>query len=543
MSVRIGWYLSGLRTPTGRKRVLLCGRRRTAVFAFFMLFVGSVRSQPVQPQAHVETPQELRSIADLQRDLVATLADPKFSNAQIGIDVRSLASGERLFNFDADKNLLPASNLKLITTAAALHYLGPDFRYSTQVVTPGKIVRKVLKGDLIIRGSGDPTLGSPSMFTGSFPTHVFDAWADSLEAMGIEKIDGSIVADANYFTSDVYPLGWSVEDIPYYYATQSSAISFADNAVSVTVSAGMRGGSKPVYEITPESQYFQVNDLAVTRDLPQKGTDSSTSSTNSITVTREPGENTITIQGSIDKSSHAVNEQLSVDDPPLYAASVLREILLSHGISVTGSAMTSADLDERINYNAAKILINQLSPPLSEIVRVVNKKSHNHFAEQLMRTIGKETLGKGDWRTGAEAVKRYLTFAGVDPDRIALYDGSGLSRMDLLSAGDFVNVLRFVANDQRIYPVFDSSLPVMGVDGTLSARLHDSRAMGNVHAKTGSLTGARSLSGYLRTRDDEPIAFSIIINNYTTSGAEVQNLMDLVVLRLVNFTRNPAGKQ
>ncbi|MBS1903910.1 MAG: D-alanyl-D-alanine carboxypeptidase/D-alanyl-D-alanine-endopeptidase [Bacteroidetes bacterium] len=513
------------------------------MFVLFLALCGAiVRSQPLVAPQHPETPQQQRTLADLQRDLVSTLADPKYSNAQIGIDVRSLQTGERLFNLDAEKNLLPASNLKLVTTAAALHLLGPDFRYSTQVVTGGKLVRRVLKGDIIIRGSGDPTLGSPSMFTGSYPTAVLDEWADSLEALGIEKIDGSIVGDASYFTSDQYPLGWTLEDIPYYYATQSSGLSFADNAVSVTVSPGIRGGAKPVYEITPESQYFEVNDLAVTRDVPRKQGDSAVAPSNSITITRESGENTISIQGSIDRGSPAVNEQLSVEDPPLYIATVFREILASHGITVTGSAMSAADLDERINYNATRILINHLSPPLTEIVRVVNKKSHNQFAEQLMRTIGKETLGKGDWRTGAEAVKRYLNFAGIEPDRIALYDGSGLSRMDLVSAADIVNLLRYVAADQKIYPAFDSSLPVMGVDGTLSSRLHDSRAMGNVHAKTGSLTGARSLSGYLRTKDDEPIAFSILVNNYTCSGAEIQNLMDLVILRLVNFMRNPVLK-
>lgn len=506
------------------------------VFACFLL-CSKTFSQPVIAPPHEQISQDIRSINELQSDLNGIFSDPKFSNAQIGVEVRSLKTGEKLFALNAEKNLLPASNLKLVTTAAALKLLGLDFRYSTQVVSLGKMVRSTLKGDLIIRGSGDPTLGSPSMFPDKDPTAIFDAWADSLDALGIEKIDGNIIADPNYFTSDVYPLGWSIEDEPYYFATQSSGISFADNAVSVTVTGGLRGGSKPLYELTPETQYFQVNDLAVTRSVPIKSTDTIRSSGNTISITRLPGENTITIQGSIDKGTEAVSEQLSVDDPPTYVATVFRETLEAHGITVTGGAMTASDLDERINYNQTHILINHLSPPLSDIVRVVNKKSHNHFAEQLLRTIGKEVLGKGDWRTGVLAVKRYLTLAGLDPEKIALYDGSGLSRMDLISPSNFVQLLKTIYADPQLYSAFDSSLPVMGIDGTLSARLRDSRASGNVRAKTGSLTGVRSLSGYLTTKDNEPLAFSIIFNNYTTPGSEVQNLGDLFLLRLVNFSR------
>ncbi len=508
---------------------------------WFLLIVPAL-AQPVTSPSPKEQPSiELHAITELQNDLSGIFSDPKCSNAQIGVEVRSLKSGEKLFTLNADRNLIPASNLKLITTAAALSILGSDFRYSTQIVSSAKIVRGTLKGDLIIRGSGDPTIGSPSMFPEKDPTAVFDAWADSLEAIGIEKIDGNIITDPGYFTSDVYPLGWSIEDEPYYYSAQSSGIAFAENAVSVTVTAGLRAGAKPLFELTPESEYFQVNDLGVTMDAPRVK-DSTVSEDNTIAITRAPGENTITIQGSIARGSQAVNEQLSVDDPPTYFATVLKEVLQAHGITVTGGAMTASDLDERINYNQMHILINHLSPPLSEIVRVINKKSHNFYAEQLLRTLGKESLGKGDWRTGILAVKRYLSFANIDIERLALYDGSGLSRMNYISPDDFVSLLKYVNADSKIRPAFDSSLPVMGIDGTLSARLRDSRASGNVHAKTGSLTGDRSLSGYFKSKDDEPFAFSIMVNNYSIPGSDIQNMIDLAILRLVNFSRGESAK-
>lgn len=525
-------------------RIGFWGNRGNVILPFVAILsiFGTAIGQPVTSPAKEQNPVEIRAIGELQNDLNGILSDSKFSNASIGVEVRSLKTGDKLFQLNPERNFIPASNLKLVTTAAALSILGPDFRYSTQVVSSGKISRSVLRGDLIIRGSGDPTIGSTSMFPQKEPGAVFDAWADSLEALGIEKIDGNIVVDPNYFTSDIFPLGWSIEDEPYYFSAQSSGIAFADNAVSVTVAPGLRAGAKPLYELTPESEYFQVNDLAVTRDASPPQKDSVVSNSNSITISRIPGENTITIQGSIDRGSQAVSEQLSVDDAPNYFATVFRETLQAHGITVTGAAMTTADLNERINYNQTRILINHLSPPMSDIVRVINKKSHNFYAEQVLRTIGKEALGKGDWRTGALSVKHYLSFTGIDPEQVSLYDGSGLSRMDLISPDDFTSLLRAVYNDVRIKAAFDSSLPVMGIDGTLSARLRDSRAMGNVKAKTGSLTGVRSLSGYLTTKENEPLAFSIIINNYTVAGGEAQNLIDLLVLRLVNFVRLPISK-
>ena len=514
------------------------------IFSFFFLVHG-LYSQPQTAPNIPKTSQETAALLKLQLDMQADINEPRLNNAFIGIEVRSVKTGEVLFHQNEKKNFLPASNMKLVTTAAALGTLGPDFRYTTQLLTNGEIHKGVLKGDLIIRGSGDPTFGSPSMFSDKDPTFIFDQWADSLEKLGIEKIDGAIIADPNYFTDDIYPEGWAVEDLPYYFATGSSGLSFADNAVSISVTPGLRSGSKALSETVPETEFFGIDNTAITRESKtgskNKGKDSSVVPiyvpANTIKITRDPGENTISIIGTIDRGATGVHEQLSVENSPLYAATALREMLEYRGFSITGGTMTASELDEKIDYNDAETLVTYKSPPMSEIIKVVNKKSQNFYSEQIFRTIGKEETGKGDWESGIVAVKKYLSSLGIDTDPIAIHDGSGLSRMDLISPEDIVALLRAMQRQSKIFPAFDSSLPVMGIDGTLSERLRSSAAKGNVHAKTGFLTGIRCLSGYLKTKDDELLAFSFMVNNYIVPTREINDLQDQLILLLINFSR------
>lgn len=516
------------------------------IVPFYCFFLCSiVYAQPQTAPSQVKSAQEVLALQRLQQAMESEINDARFANAFIGIEIKSVKTGESLFHQNESRNFLPASNLKLVTTAAALGTLGPDFRYTTKLFTDGEIHRGVLKGNLIIRGSGDPTFGSPSMFPDKDPTSIFEQWADSLEKLGIEKIEGAIVADPNYFTDDPFPEGWAVEDMPFYFATASSGLSFADNAVSVSVTPGLRSGSKALYETTPETEFFTLDNAAVTHEAKMTnkstGKDSSVTTvylpSNTIKVTRSSGENTISIVGSIDRGATGVHEQLSVENPPLYAATVFREMLEYRGFTITGGTLAASELDEKIDYEEAQTLFQYRSPPMSEIIKTINKKSQNFYSEQIIRTIGKEMLGKGNWDAGIVGVKNYLFSLGIDADRIALHDGSGLSRMNLISPSDIVSLLRAMQRQQKIFPAFDSSLPIMGVDGTLSERLKGSGAMSNVHAKTGFLTGIRCLSGYVRTKDDELLAFSFMINNYTIPTREINDLQDALILKVVNFSR------
>ncbi len=520
---------------------------RVLALCLTLLLVGgnAPNAQPKTAPSTVKSEQESMAITRLQQTIANLLDEPKFRNSFIGIEVRSVKTGESLFHQNENKNFLPASNLKLVTTAAALGILGPDFHYSTQLVTNGEIKRGTLKGDLIIKGSGDPTFGSPSMYPEKDPTYIFEQWADTLEKLGIEKIDGSIIADPSCFTDDPFPDGWAVEDLPYYFATSSSGLAFADNAVSVSVTPGLRSGSKALSELTPETEYLSVNNNATTHEPAQitkaQGKDSSVALTyqpmNTIKVTREQGENSITIAGTIDRGAAGVHEQLSVENPPLYAATLLREMLEYRGFTITGGTTLASELDAKIDYSETDRLCSYESPPLSEIVRVINKRSQNFYSEQVLRTLGRVSFGKASWESGILAEKNYLNSLGIDADGMTLHDGSGLSRMNLVSPSQLVSMLRTMNRQTSIFPAFDSSLPVMGVDGSLSERLKGSRAVGIVHAKTGFLTGESCLSGYLRTKDDELFAFSFMMNNYTVPTREINDLQDQIVLALVNFSR------
>jgi D-alanyl-D-alanine carboxypeptidase/D-alanyl-D-alanine-endopeptidase (penicillin-binding protein 4) len=479
----------------------------------------------------------------LQLDFNDIFNDPSISNAFWGVCIQSLETGQYYYRLNDSKSFVPASNFKLFTAAEALSTLGPDFRYTTQLVTNGYVSEHTLYGDLVVRGAGDPTLGAFNLDRDTIPTAVFSAWADSLKGQGITRIEGDIVGDDSYFTEDIYPTGWAIEDIPYYYAMQSSALSFAENQVSISVMPGTSSGSGIRYELAPATSYVSVESSARTKadslfHRLSTGRDTLIAiGSSSIDVTRDPGSNTISISGKIPRSSPVDNEQISVENPTLYAVTVLEEVLEAHGIKVSGHPQRALDAKKKISYLKAKFLAQYVSPPLSEIVRLMNKQSDNFYAEQLFRTVAKEASGEGSWKRGIEAMRTWMGSVGIAPDRVTIADGSGLSRMDLVSPLQIVTLLRGMYQRKNLFDVLYTSLPIMGRDGTLAKRLKDTRAEGNVHAKTGFLTGVRSISGYLTTRDNELLAFSIIGNNLTTPVSLANNLQDLVLLRLVNFSR------
>ncbi len=482
--------------------------------------------------------------AELEHDLGGIFNDPRFSNAIWGVSVQSMVTGEYLFHTNDTKSLLPASNFKLFTAAEALSLLGTDFRYTTDLLTTGRILSDgTLRGDLVIRGVGDPTFGSELVMPDSSLTTIFDAWADSLASIGVRRVSGAIVGDDSYFTPDYYPAGWNVEDLPYYYAMESSALVFNEDQVSVTVTPGVAVGSAIKYELNPSTDYVTVNNYGITKadsitEKRHRQTDSVIATgTSSIDITREMGGNEITVKGEIPLHGTATNQQLSVEDPTLYAATRLRETLIEHDIEVLGEARTERESTKPYPFLKAHVLASYTSPPVSDIVREMDKQSDNLFAEQLFRTVAKEIGGEGSWSMGAQVMKRYLSSIGIDTARISIADGSGLSRMDLVSADDIVKLLRAMHEKPKLFDAFYASLPIMGMDGTLSSRLKSTAAQGNVHAKTGFLTGDRSISGYLTTRDGELLAFSMIGNNFTVPVREANNVQDIALLRLVNFSR------
>ncbi|HEX5315945.1 MAG TPA: D-alanyl-D-alanine carboxypeptidase/D-alanyl-D-alanine-endopeptidase, partial [Candidatus Kapabacteria bacterium] len=253
--------------------------------------------------------------------------------------------------------------------------------------------------------------------------------------------------------------------------------------------------------------------------------------TNTIDAARELCSDTLVITGTIPLGHSEVRQQTSVEYPERYATQIFQNALREKGIKVLDRE------NVRKQFGKPEMRTLASGPPLSRIILAMNKTSDNFYAECLFRTVAKVVGGEGSWTRGIQIMRKYLASIGIDTLELQFTDGSGLSRMDLVTADAIVKLLRVMSLDPKLDSAFYNSLPIMGVDGTLENRLKNTPAMGNIHAKTGSMTGVRAVSGYLTTRDGEPIAFSILANNYTVSGSEIGKLEDEVLLKLVNFSR------
>jgi D-alanyl-D-alanine carboxypeptidase/D-alanyl-D-alanine-endopeptidase (penicillin-binding protein 4) len=466
-------------------------------------------------------------LKELQRDLDGIFEGAEISNANIGVSAQYIETGEFLYRRNDEKNFTPASNLKLITTAAALEYLGKDFRYKTRFYLDGTANRGgEFIGNIIIRGGGDPTL---SQFFYRDATFIFDAVFNKLDSLGITSIRGNIIADDTYFTDEPYPKGWSIEDIPFAFSPEVSGLNYYDNTVEFLCEPGIAPGEKPHIDIVPENEYVTyINDLITT--------DSNIAST--AEGLRSAESNSFVISGGVPlrKERNNVIIQSSIHKPGLYFASILRSELERRGIRIRGSLLESKEIYYFPNYPTLVLLAEQNSPVLSDIVLITNRFSHNLCAEVLLKTIAKEKTGIGSFDNGIQMMKKFLTKYGVNADKISIADGSGLSRLNLCSPLSFVKVLNAMYNSPN-RDEFIASLAIPGERGTLHKRLTNSRAETNIFAKTGSMTSVSTISGYALTRDREPVAFSIMCNGFTVPFSVIHSLEDLVCMRLASFSR------
>jgi serine-type D-Ala-D-Ala carboxypeptidase/endopeptidase (penicillin-binding protein 4) len=450
--------------------------------------------------------------------------DPSFSNANWGVVIQSLETGEYFYKRNEDKLFMPASSLKLFTTAAGLILLGPEYRFTTNIYRRGIIDGSVLKGDLVIQGRGDPTISA--RFYGGDMLRLYNLWADSLLDAGIEEIDGNIIGDDSEFDDRGLGEGWAWDDESYWYSAQASAISFNDNCVDLSVFVRQDKKNSKVF-VHPDTKY-----VVVTNEVNVVPKDSTTN----IDVYRERGTNLITVSGTIKVDSDTVRTFCTVNNPTQFAMVTLKKVLEDKGIKISGSPMVVDDLPHPIDYKLAEFLFTNSSNPLREIIRVVNKNSQNFYAEQILKTIGLETAHYGTRENGIVAEYDVFKEMGINTDGMRLTDGSGLSRLNLVSPRHFNSLLNYMFKSKYFIPYFNS-LPIAGVDGTLGTRLKNTRAEGKVRAKTGFLTDVRSLCGYAFTGDNEPIAFTIIANNFNVPVKLAENIQDLVCLRLSNFKR------
>jgi D-alanyl-D-alanine carboxypeptidase/D-alanyl-D-alanine-endopeptidase (penicillin-binding protein 4) len=467
------------------------------------------------------------AVPTLQSDIDAILNDPALARGTWGVVVASLKSGERLYARNAEKLLMPASNMKIVTLAAAADALGWDYRYETRLYTAGRIENGTLAGDLVVVGSGDPSLGT---LDGSADA-VFGEWADRLRQLGIRTIAGRLVGDDTAFEPQTLGFGWSWDDLPDDYAAGVGALQFNENAVRVLVAPGPRPGDQAAISAEPAESGVEIVGLATTGNGPT-----------SLSARRLPGSQRLEVGGTIAAGAAPSVLTVAVDNPTLFFVRSLRRALIARGIDVRGPAVDIDDAGERPRTNPAEPIIVHRSPPLSTLAVRLMKASQNQYAETFLKTIGRPQGSPASASAGRAAAQQIFDRWGVHAGDLIQRDGSGLSRYDYVTADAIVRILAHVYADPKLRAPFEASLPIAGRDGSLASRMKGTAAEGNARAKTGSMSNVRGLSGYVSAADGEPLAFSILANNFETAADVINKAADAIVVRLANERRTAAQR-
>jgi D-alanyl-D-alanine carboxypeptidase/D-alanyl-D-alanine-endopeptidase (penicillin-binding protein 4) len=483
--------------------------------AFVILILSSVIGTPLRSFA-------TDSVESLRSELEAIFADGRFADAQWGVKVVSLEHSETLFEKNALQLYIPASNNKIITAASALIRLGPQFRFETRILADGPIRNGVLRGNLIVKGSGDPS--NSQLFQPENPFAVFKEWASKLQELGIRNIKGNILGDTGAFDENKLGKGWEWDDLVQAYAAPISALQFNDNSIEVEISPGGAEGSSPSIWASPLTGYLTIENKLLTG--PE---DSSVA----IRVKQGRSMESIILSGSIPLHSPAEILTIAAQSPVRYYLSALKHTLTEQGINTSDCAIM-----EKRNYASPSLslLWSHSSLELSEILRPLLKESMNLYAETLTRTLGYTFLGQGTFSKGRQIIEETLEEMGIAKGSYSYADASGLSRLNLASADTLVQILKYM-HGHSYFESFYNALPLAGIDGTLKHRLRNTSAMNNLRAKTGTIANVSAISGYLKSADGEMLAFSMIANNFLVDRREAEQLQNRAIERLASFSR------
>ncbi len=487
----------------------------------------------------------------LKKQIETILSEPDLQRGFWGIEIASATSGKVLYSLNPDKLFTPASNTKLFTTAAALALIGPDYKFRTTVETNGSLDKYGrLSGDLLLVGRGDPTLSGREMpysmrtQRGTDPVKVLEQLADELVQKGVKYVDGDVVADDSYFAFERYGEGWSQDDLVWAEGAPVSALTINDNVVFVNILPGTHPGDKAFVSLSPFADYYTIDNRLMTTPA---GTG------RKIYINREPGSTQLTLWGTMPMDDAGANEGLAIEDPAEFAATLFRHLLEVRGIAVYGKQRTrhtelaslstftttvlasSRGGDERSLSSPVGplVLAEYQSAPLSQDIQVINKVSQNLHAEILLRLLGREKGTGGTVQAGLEVLRGFLNNAAISGDDYSFFDGSGLSRQNLVTPHAVVELLRYAAG-QPWGKEFRDSLPAAGIDGSLAERFKDLDPEARVYGKTGSLGGVKTLSGYAVTSKGEQLAFAVLTNNLSLPGKRVNDVIDSIVELAVN---------
>ena len=461
---------------------------------------------------HAQKPESAESV--FVKTVETILGNSCLRKQNFGIKIHSLERNKTLYSVNSNRLFAPASNVKLLTTAMALKRLRPEYRFKTGLYATTPVGGETLRGDIFIKGFGDPNLVSEQMWL----------LVKELKNIPLRKVHGDIIADASFFDNNLRVKTWKKGGVEAYNAPLG-ALSFNFNTVTVHINPGEKPGDRPVVVVDPNIEFIRVDNRARTVSKSKRSR---------LIVNRidRGGHNEITISGVVSVNHARETYYLNITRPAYYAASVFKEYLRQEGVEVTGKV--------RVGFvpEGAYEILSHSSMPLSLILRGLNKFSNNFVAEQILKTIGADIYGPpGTTLNGLRAIDEYMQSLKYKPEGFSILDGSGLSRQNRLSPDQIVSVFQDMYADLGVYPEFISALGVMGRDGNVLKRMNGHNSAERARVKTGTLNSVSALSGYFQSADGERFAFSILMNDLKCSNGQAKRLQDRIVREGLKFKR------
>lgn len=493
------------------------------LFFFILLVPLSIFSQ-IGFSQNIPSTSPQTPTTTLAAKIDSVLDAAPFHSAFEGVFIQRLRDGAVLYQRNADRVFLPASNNKILTSLAALMALGPDFTYHTQLLRIGHLTRDgVLHGDLILKGAGDPILSGTDL----------QELAQEARKAGIRRVLGALRYDDTLFDEQWYGDGWAWDDEPYYYSAQISALNVDENLITVHCFPGKKPGERVRLEITPLPSYVRVENSA--RTVPEK-------SANTLSCVRLEGQNVVRVSGDLPcglPPNAYPSVQLTIDTPPRFAATLFMQEIQKSGVHMDHTIVIKGPPTP----SNAVLVAEHISPPLATILGLMNKPSNNLIAECLLKTVGAKMMGKGTGGvdgTAVQSARALFEKVGMKMDEIHQADGSGLSRINFVSPRNIVIALTYLSA-QPYFKVFYDSLPIAGVDGSLYARMKDTAAANNCHAKTGYVSQVNALSGYVTDKDGDMLVFSILFNNCLAPYSTCTIAEDKIIETLAEWKSPKSG--
>ena len=443
-------------------------------------------------------------------DFKVLVSQPEYKNAFVGVQIEDAATGEVLFSYNGEKLMIPASTLKLVTSAAALEILGANYRFKTKIGFSGKIINNNLDGNLIVVGGGDPALGSEYFQNEYENPHFMDVWAQKIKAVGITEVNGNLVIDCSLYDTEKIPPTWVWEDMGNYYGAGASALTVYDNLFRISFSSPKTAGQPTeIISIYPEIQGLEIANSVLSSDI----------NSDLAYVFGSPLDNRREITGTVPKNRNSFTIKAAVPKPEELLAKEFIAHLANAGIFIKGEVKF-----EKINSDRFQSVYIQESPTLAEIVKEVNHKSINLFAEHLVKQIAAEKTGLGSRKKGIEIIREYWKSKGIDSD-FFMEDGSGLSHFNAISPAYLTSLLNYMYKTSENRNIFYASLPGAGT-GTLSGFNSKNFPQESLKAKSGSMSRVRCFAGYLHTDSGKTLSFSFMFNHFDVSPSKLNSTIE-----------------